>query len=82
MAGDSIISTRSDLSGYALTHGGLACGVDVYLDGFKVPADVYTSLHPSDIAGVELYSMGFAPVQYRTGSRACHVLLLWSRVLS
>ena len=52
------------------------CLVDIYLDGVR--ADI-EALAPQDLAGAELYSMESAPPQFRTQSKACHVLLLWTR---
>lgn len=58
------------------------CRVDVYMDGVRIAEDL-EHLSPQDIAGAELYSMESAPPQYRRQfgkeSRACHVLLLWTR---
>jgi hypothetical protein len=54
-------------------------GVDVYLDGMLYGDSLPPGLLPSDISGAELYPMGMAPAQYRRGSGASHVLLLWSR---
>jgi hypothetical protein len=61
------------------------CRVDVYMDGVPIsandraPQDAIDHLSPQDLAGAELYSMESAPAQFRNGSRACHVLLLWTR---
>lgn len=54
------------------------CKVDVYMDGVRIASDLEI-LAPQDISGAELYSMESAPPQYRTQSKACHVLLLWTR---
>ncbi len=53
------------------------CKVDVYLDGILY--NEYDSLFPTDLAGVEFYTMGTAPPQYRRGTGACQVMLLWSK---
>lgn len=59
-----------------------SCLVDVYLDGFPLADDI-DAIAPAQLAGVELYSYGAAPPQYRRtrsgSSSSCHVLLLWSR---
>jgi len=55
------------------------CTMDIYVDGALFFLDL-DSFDPSDIAGVEFYSMGSAPAEYRRrGSSACQVLLLWLR---
>jgi hypothetical protein len=54
------------------------CEVDVYLDGARYYESV-DAIRPLDLAGVELYSMDAAPVEYRRGTGSCHVLLLWLR---
>ncbi len=65
------------------------CKVDVYLDGAMFSdSSVINRLWPRDLTGVELYSMGSAPAQYRRAGGiapnghdplACKVLLLWSK---
>jgi hypothetical protein len=58
------------------------CTVDVYVEGQPYYENI-DSFAPSDLAGIEFYSMGSAPVQYRRPSSgeetACQVLLLWLR---
>ncbi|MDB4889493.1 MAG: hypothetical protein JWL61_1348 [Gemmatimonadetes bacterium] len=54
------------------------CTVDVYVDGARYYEDL-DGIRPIDLAGVELYSMGAAPVEYRRASASCNVLLLWLR---
>jgi hypothetical protein len=58
------------------------CYVDVYVEGARFYGDVQ-EFGPSDLAGIEFYSMASAPVEYRRQSSAnrpaCQVLLLWLR---
>jgi len=58
------------------------CYVDVYVEGARFYGDI-DEFGPSDLAGIEFYSMGSAPVEYRRQSSAahpaCQVLLLWLR---
>lgn len=61
------------------------CKAVIYVDGIRHPtatlADVFLPL----VGGIEYYSPGFVPVQYRemasgtAGSAACGVLLVWHR---
>lgn len=68
---------RSTRAGNSIM-GGPGCAVDVYLDGFLLTTDL-EAIHPSEIAGAELYPMAAAPPQFRRQTGGCHVLLLWSR---
>jgi hypothetical protein len=58
------------------------CTVAVYVEGQPYYEDI-DNFAPSDLAGIEFYSIGSAPVQYRRPSPekepACQVLLLWLR---
>jgi hypothetical protein len=58
------------------------CFVEVYVEGKRYDGDL-DDFGPSDLAGIEFYSMGSAPVEYRRPSPskrpACQVLLLWLR---
>lgn len=64
------------------------CNVDIYLDGVPL-SDPLEDMFAEDLAGIELYDMESAPVQYRRSSsagssgegrvRSCKVLLLWSK---
>jgi hypothetical protein len=62
------------------------CNILMYLDGYKLamkPKDAI-DLHlirTNDLAGIEVYSLASAPVQYRptTDGFYCKVILLWSR---
>jgi len=57
------------------------CFVDVYVEGARYYGDI-DEFGPSDLAGIEFYSMGSAPVEYRRPNAkepACQVLLLWLR---
>jgi carboxypeptidase family protein len=69
--------------GYDRTVASMSCGhIDVYIDGDKtswLSPDVtdLSSLVGDDVAGVEYYARGSAPVQYRLTSAACGVLLIW-----
>ena len=73
---------RSTRAGNSIM-GGPGCAVDVYLDGFLLNTDREATdleaIHPSEIAGAELYPMAAAPPQFRRQTGGCHVLLLWSR---
>jgi hypothetical protein len=55
------------------------CEIDIYLDGVRMPQLFLEVLAPQDLAGAELYSMESAPPQFRIQSKACNVLLLWTR---
>jgi hypothetical protein len=58
------------------------CLVDVYVEGARFNGDLQ-DFGPSDLAGIEFYSIASAPVEYRRPSSgtepACQVLLLWLR---
>lgn len=54
------------------------CGIDMYLDGSRYMDDL-ESIHPTELAGVEYYSIESAPPEYRRPTDNCGVLLLWSR---
>jgi hypothetical protein len=56
----------------------LDCAVDVYLDGFLYYDDI-DAISPREIAGIEFYTMGSAPPQYRRGTGSCQVMLIWSK---
>ena len=56
----------------------LDCAVDIYLDGFIYYDDI-DAISPTEIAGIEFYTMGSAPAQYRRGTGSCQVLLIWSK---
>jgi hypothetical protein len=78
MARPGFYKLKSRRSTGSLKGGQSVCNVDVYMDGARFYDDVDT-IRPLDLAGIELYSMGSAPVEYRTGSGSCQVLLLWLR---
>jgi len=54
------------------------CGVDIYLDGSQYNDDL-EAIRPSELAGVEYYTIETAPGQYRRLTDNCGVLLLWSK---
>jgi carboxypeptidase family protein len=54
------------------------CGVDIYLDSSPYTDDL-DAIHPSDLAGVEYYSIESAPAEYRRLTDNCGVLILWSK---
>jgi hypothetical protein len=60
------------------SRGAGVCGVDVYLDGMLFLDDI-DAIHPTEIAGIEFYSMTSAPPQYRRGTGSCQVMLIWSK---
>lgn len=64
----------------SLRYGGCH-GVTKFLDGMYLDDEQYFVLDPRDLAGVEYYPMGMAPVQYRRpqDADACAVLLFWSK---
>ena len=64
--------------GTTISRGAQFCSVDVYLDGMLYLEDI-DALHPSEVAGVEFYSMESAPPQYRRGTGSCQVVLIWSK---
>jgi hypothetical protein len=71
-------STRIDASGPRNPNKfSSVCKVDVYVDG-TLTSD-YDSFFPSDLAGAEFYTMGSAPPQFRRGTGACQVILLWTK---
>ena len=64
------------------------CGVRMYLDGIAMGQDLFETLDPRDLAGVEFYPIASAPAQYRfaappvhdsNGLAACVVLLVWTK---
>jgi carboxypeptidase family protein/TonB-dependent receptor-like protein len=78
----SAYSTRGPRS----IHGDF-CTVAVYFDGVRVSTAAVDLAPLSLLAGIEYYTPGFVPVQYRSlgaaagedrGSAACGVLLLWT----
>ena len=54
------------------------CPIDIFLNGFPYTEDLW-SLPTQTIAAVELYSSTTVPPQYRRPTRACKVLLLWTK---
>jgi hypothetical protein len=65
---------------------GSECGVRMYLDGIAMGQDLFETLDPRDLAGVEYYPIASAPAQYRiaappvpNGLAACVVLLFWTK---
>ncbi len=54
------------------------CGVDIYLDGSQYNDDL-EAIRPSELAGVEYYTIETAPGEYRRLTDNCGVLLLWTR---
>ncbi len=68
-----LVSTRFSTS-ISLKLG--PCSVDVYLDGMLYLDDI-DSILPDEVAGVEFYTMGSAPPQYRRGTGSCQVVLIW-----
>jgi TonB-dependent Receptor Plug Domain len=54
------------------------CTIAVYLDGVRVSSGEVDVVPLSLLAGVEYYSPGFVPVQYRTLGAECGVMLLWT----
>lgn len=53
------------------------CGIDVYRDGFRNPEPI-DALLKSEVTGVEVYPMAYAPPQYRKGTGSCWVVLIWT----
>jgi hypothetical protein len=73
----ALMSTRHQ----AGSSGGMinmSCPVDIYLDGMFFGGGL-EGLYPSDLGGIELYSMTSAPPQYRRSTGSCSVLLAWSK---
>jgi hypothetical protein len=56
-----------------------ACGILIYLDGFKLAEPDLESIRPADLIGVEVYRRASAPVQFRPQGSYCQVVLLWSK---
>ena len=71
-----IISTR----GQDNLRGGPSCVVAVFIDGIRVPTDNPGEMQLALIGGIEYYTPGTVPVQYKTGGRggSCGTLLLWT----
>lgn len=72
-----LVSTRPQTANALKAVAG-PCPVDVFIDGFRSYDDL-RGLYPSDLAGIEFYSIESAPVQYRLNTGACAVVLLWSK---
>jgi hypothetical protein len=53
------------------------CGVEVFLNGLRT-LDTLAGLTARDVNGVEFYTTGIVPPQFRRAGSACPVLLLWS----
>src|SRR6476469_6055702 len=73
--GRDVLMTRR--TNARLAHSDTHCGVDIYLDGSRFLEDL-DSLHPSDLGGIEYYSIETAPGSYRGLTDNCGVLLLWT----
>ncbi|HEX6060365.1 MAG TPA: carboxypeptidase-like regulatory domain-containing protein [Gemmatimonadaceae bacterium] len=62
-----------------MNRGFSICVPTFYLDGRLLPAHDVPSLHPRNLAGVEVFSRSTtAPVDLNGGERACAVILLWT----
>jgi len=61
-----------------LTNADVHCGIDVYLDNSRYTDDL-ESMHPTDLAAVEYYSIESAPGEFRRPTDNCGVLVLWSK---
>jgi hypothetical protein len=72
-----LVSTRPQTANALRSVAG-PCTVDVFIDGFRSFDDL-RGLYPSDVAGIEFYSIESAPVQYRLNTGSCAVLILWTK---
>lgn len=54
------------------------CGVDIYMDGSPYLDDL-DAIRPSELAGVEYYTIESAPGEYRRLTDNCGVVILWSK---
>jgi hypothetical protein len=61
-----------------LSNADVHCGLDIYLDNSRYTDDL-DALHPTDLAGVEYYSIESAPGEFRRPTDNCGVLVLWSK---
>jgi hypothetical protein len=73
-----LVSTRINATTPKRAGFQLNCAVDVYLDGFLYYDDI-DAISPREIAGIEFYTIGSAPAQYRRGTGSCQVMLIWSK---
>lgn len=68
-----VLDTRS--SGITPTN---RCGVEVFLNGLRT-LDTLADMTARDVNGVEFYTPGIVPLQFRRAGSSCPVLLLWSQ---
>jgi hypothetical protein len=73
-----LVSMRANTAGRRPNGWHLDCAVDVYLDGFLYNDDI-DAISPTEIAGIEFYTMTSVPPQYRRGTGSCQVMLIWSK---
>lgn len=61
--------------------GGTLCPATIYVDGLlALDADIDKRVHPSDLAGIEVYANGNAvPPLYQNQSGGCALVLLWTK---
>lgn len=81
--GVRIVSSRSVLQGVRLR--GQSCAPLVWLDGAPAPAAEFdlSTIHPSTVSAVEVYSSGsLVPGEFQLprGAHACGVVAIWSRM--
>jgi hypothetical protein len=60
------------------------CAPAVYIDGMYMSAlsadDIDSWVRPDELAGIEVYAAGTAPVQYQPALRGCGSIVLWTRM--
>ena len=76
--GHNILTTRRTRPRLNGASADVHCGVDIYLDGSAYVDDL-EALRPSELAGVEYYTIESAPGEYRRLTDNCGVVLLWSK---
>lgn len=73
----------SSFNGHDVLKGAdAACNVRLFLDGLPMTDDIFLTLDPKALAGVEFYPMISAPAQYRRTDKCATegvVLLFWSK---
>jgi hypothetical protein len=74
----SLTGTRIRASGTSTSSDSVCLFVDevpVQLDAGKVPA----WLNPREVAAIEVYKPGYAPMKYQTGGEQCVAVVVWTK---
>jgi hypothetical protein len=80
------IRVRRDIGGTVVESGNRLYGIggctELYVDGIKwqlkLPGDLDAFVSMRDVAGIEVYRSGYAPIQFR-GIYPCAVIVVWTQ---